>query len=341
MGLLRHVALSSLLAWEAAAAVADCHASHDFGSVQNYTAEWQGSPLTVMHPAAAPRASKLPLLAFMHGSTGQWEMYRENLAHYVRTGFVVVFPYVKSPEKDKSPFTTNTDGTYLLRGVDYVRTQTANSSSPLFGLVDMDSVVLAGHSMGATCAIRGAYRLAATGKLRETGVRAVITQHPGICGPFGPPPLPSTWKAEELRMVAKEVPVLFTTATNDGAFWPAPETAKHELGCFKMALDTPEVEGADDFAGAAFAQFAEGPCDEDRARQPFPDGGHNCPLKVDGPESRWVLAALRLYGQLHGSRASRCYDVLWGEDSDSLRNASEVEIAQVLPPKEKATPMIV
>ena len=40
----------------------------------------------------------------------------------------------------------------------------------------------------------------------------------------------------DLAALVKDVPVFFTTATNDAAFWPAPETAKHELGCFNGAL---------------------------------------------------------------------------------------------------------
>jgi hypothetical protein len=41
----------------------------------------------------------------------------------------------------------------------------------------------------------------------------------------------------DLNDVMKKNPMLFTTATNDGAFWPAPLTAKHEHGCFMKSLD--------------------------------------------------------------------------------------------------------
>ena len=57
----------------------------------------------------------------MHGSTGQVEMYIDNLRNYASHGFVVVFPYIKSPKADKNPFTTNTDGTYILHGLSYAR----------------------------------------------------------------------------------------------------------------------------------------------------------------------------------------------------------------------------
>ena len=40
----------------------------------------------------------------------------------------------------------------------------------------------------------------------------------------------------DLAEVMEKNPVLFTTATNDGAFWPAPYTAKFEKGCYEKTL---------------------------------------------------------------------------------------------------------
>lgn len=243
----------------------------------------------------------------MHGSTGQWEMYNDNLELYASHGAVVIFPHIKSPEKDKHPLTTNTNGEFLLKSVDFAKNATVDKESPLFGTVDLESVVYAGHSMGATCSIMASKRsLPNTAKL-------TITQHPGICGPFGPPPSPDTWMAHDLSAVSIDHPVLFTTATNDGAFWPAPMTAKHELGCFKDSM----IDGS----VAAFAQFSADACTKDGAREPFPDGGHNCPMKfADGgrPETWWVLTAFKLYAQLDGDKGSKCYSMLWGNETDSL-----------------------
>jgi len=41
---------------------------------------------------------------------------------------------------------------------------------------------------------------------------------------------------DDLAEVMGKNPVLFTTATNDGAFWPAPYTAKFEHGCYEKTL---------------------------------------------------------------------------------------------------------
>ena len=126
---------------------------------------------------------------------------------------------------------------------------------------------------------------------------------------------------KDLTDVTKRHPVLFTTATNDSAFWPKPLTAKHELGCFNSAVD----EGST----AVFAQFTADVCEDDGDRQPIcPDAGHNCPMKSkDGgrPENVWVLTAIKLYTHMDGAKDSKCYSMLWGNESDSLQNSSDVE----------------
>ena len=106
--------------------------------------------------------------------------------------------------------------------------------------------------MGATCSIMASKR-AGPGVAKLT-----VTQHPGICGPFGPPPSPDTWMQSDLKEVSIDHPVLFTTATNDSAFWPKPLTAKHEMGCFNGAID--------DHSVMIFAQFSADACNDDGDR---------------------------------------------------------------------------
>jgi hypothetical protein len=67
----------------------------------------------------------------MHGSTGQYGMYSENFELYVSHGFVILFPFIVSPEKDKNPLTTNTDGKYILKAIRYAGE--INSNSSVFG----------------------------------------------------------------------------------------------------------------------------------------------------------------------------------------------------------------
>ena len=225
---------------------------------------------TTFYSLLPPSPTPLPLLVFMHGSTGEWDFYNDSLSLVSTHGFAVVFPFVKSPEKDKSPFTTNTDGTYLLKAIQFAKDQNADPTSPMYQKIDVSSVIIAGHSMGATCSINAA--------LAYPDALAVIAMHPGICGPFGPPPCPSCWKSEDLAKVGRAMPVVFTTATNDGAFWPAPLTAKHEHGCYLNSFG--EDQGDWDGEKSLFAQFNADVCGEDGERSPVvKDGGHNCPMK--------------------------------------------------------------
>ena len=169
--------------------------------------------------------------------------------------------------------------------------------------------------MGATCSIMAGSRLAKSGG----NLKLVVAQHPGICGPFGPPPYPSTWMKSDLKTVAAHFPLIFTTATNDGAFWPQPYTAEHELGCFNGA----NLNGTT----SAFIQFNAASCDEDKDRSPYPDGGHNCPLKKypNTPETPWVLVAMKLYTHMGGSSDSNCADLLWGNGATSLAADSNLD----------------
>jgi hypothetical protein len=265
----------------------------------------------------------------MHGSTGQYQMYEDNLKLFASHGAVIIFPFIKSPEKDKNPLTTNTDGEYLIKSIAYAKAM--NAEGGLFpGLVDESNVVIAGHSMGATCSIMATHRLPAGSS------KLAIAMHPGICGPFGPPPWPSTWMPKELLDVTQKVPLLFTTATNDGAFWPAPHTAEHEFGCWGKALNG--SSGGKPMHSAAFVEFSAEACAEDGARKPdgFPDGGHNCPLKFASggrPENWWVLTAIKLYAQQDGNAASNCHKLLWGDDPLSLAHSNDTALVDLRPMK--------
>jgi len=255
-------------------------------------------------------------------------MYAENLREICTHGFIVVFPFIKSPEGDKNPLTTNTDGEYILHGLSWAVHAASDRSSPLYARADLSRVVVAGHSMGATCSIMASKRLSqGESPAANVTVRLVISQHPGICGPFGPPPWPSTWLPSDLNQVVRHYPLLFTTATNDGAFWPAPHTAEHEIGCVRKA----QLNGSAAH-GAAVVQFSGDACSEDGVHSPWTDSGHDCPFKT-APEAPWILTALKLYAQQEGRADSACAAMLWGGASDSLMRDSSVAQHLIYPPR--------
>lgn len=86
-------------------------------------------------------------------------MYNDNFDHYATHGYIIVFPFVKSPEKDKNPFTTNTDGSILVQGIEHAKQANKDPNSPLFGMIDEDNIIIAGHSMGATDSIQASKTL--------------------------------------------------------------------------------------------------------------------------------------------------------------------------------------
>ena len=304
-------AATAAAAWPDCSSARDGHFPHNgtrgpYASVLRVNASYLGSPLFALYPEAGPEAplpGKTPLVVFMHGTAAKAEMYLPNLYNYASHGFTVVFPYIKSPEADccRRPIPpTNTNGKFILQGLAWARNATADAASPLFGRVDLSSVVVAGHSMGATCSIMAGTRLAvANGVIDAAAVKLVSTQHPGVCGPFGPPPWPSTWMPSDLQRVSQSFPMLFTTATNDGAFWPAPMTAPHERGCFTKALGGAAAKNVD----ATYVEFATSACLQDGGRAPFDDSGHNCPFKT-GVETPWVLTWMKHYAQQGGKSAA-------------------------------------
>merc|ERR1712083_655395 len=153
----------------------------------------------------------------------------------------------------------------------------------------------------------------------------------------GPPPclgpgfLCNTWMPKDLEAVTAKMPFLLTTATNDGAFWPAPKTAEHELGCFHKSTDDSQSKDS-----TAFAQFSAAACADDgkggRYDRKWSDGGHDCPMNHESVETQWVLATAKLYAHVGGSASSKCYEMLWGEGADSLQKALTVEKVVVNPP---------
>jgi dienelactone hydrolase len=279
----------------------------------NDTAE-DGTLVFVSHPPLSEH-TLYPVMVYSHGSTGEWTMYEHAFKRYVSHGFVVIFPHIKGPQGDTSPLTLDPKGDFTIKGVHYATSANSNSSSKLYKVLDLQNLMLAGHSMGASSTIMAAKRL-------NVGVaRAAVAQHPGICGPFGPPPclgpgpLCNTWMPSDFKEAAGKMPLVLTTATNDGAFWPAPHTAEHEYGCYNQS-----VGGSS--KGTAFVQFSQAACEDDgtggRYDRHWSTGGHDCPMKQVSVETRWVLTAAKLYAQLGGDSSSHCHKMLWGMDSDSI-----------------------
>lgn len=303
-----------------------------FGEMlQTEALDEEGKTIYAFHPSLSEtwrgHGGPFPVIVFSHGSTGEWLMYKNAFERYVSHGFVVLFPHIKSPEKDQHALTTDPMGGFTLKGVNFVSSANADESSPLFGKLDTSNIVLAGHSMGASATIMAAATLpAGTAKL-------MYAQHPGLCGPIGPPPclihgspLCSTWLDVDFKAAASKMPVIMHTAANDKAF-DIPfitKTPVAELKCFQKSTD--DIASED---GTIFARFSSDACQDDgkggRDGRSWSNGGHDCPMLGDSPETLWVLVAAKLYTQLDGDSSSHCHAMLWGNGQNSLQRDNAVE----------------
>jgi len=301
---------------------ADVKQDGPFGDMHQFNATADDGTLIFVYHPPLPDKGPFPVMIYSHGATGEYPMYLSAFQRYVSHGFVVIGPHIKGPKADTNPFTTDPHGNFTIKGVHYAVKAAADVSSPLYNMLDLHNLVLAGHSMGASSTI-----MAAT-KLPAGTAKVAVAQHPGICGPFGPPPcighgaLCDTWMPADFEDASSKMPIVLTTATNDGAFWPAPHTAEHELGCFQKSTTTQEGH-------TAFAQFSASACADDgtggRYDRKWSTGGHDCPMRKVSPETEWVLVASKLYAQFGGSSTSQCYAMLWGAGGTSLQKDPAVE----------------
>lgn len=296
-----------------------------FGAMVQFNATAEDGTLVFVYHPPFPGKAPFPVMIYSHGASGEYPMYLWALRRYVSHGFVVIGPHIKGPKEDTSPLTLDPKGGFTIKGVHYALKAAADKASPLYQMIDLQNLLLVGHSMGATSTIMAAAQLpAGTSKV-------AIAQHPGICGPWGPPPclgpgiLCNTWMPDDFKTASSKMPVLLTTATNDGAFWPAPNTAVHEFGCYNKSV-TEE-------AHTAFVQFSADACADDgtggRYDRKWSTGGHDCPMKKASPETQWVLVASKLYGQLEGMSSSHCYSMLWGGGKTSIGTDSAVEKSMI------------
>lgn len=316
----------------------DCTLS--FGTSGNYrvgrfnTTDQEGVELFGLMPReSVPNGVPgFPVLAYAHGLTGDWSQSERQLMMIASWGFVVVFPHIKGPEEDTRPTTTDPMGGFLLKAVEYINIAAEDEGSELYGRVDVNNIVLGGHSMGASTAIMAA------AKLQEAGtagaIKFVFSLHPGLCGPIGPPPclqhggpLCSTWLDIDVDLLLQSTPFLLTTATNDGAFRPAPNTAAEELACFTGGMNLSSTTSTD----AVFAQFTEESCLGGLGEE----NGHCCPLGDDweytltgsnpDPQWPWVIRAMRLYAQQGGNLNTECADLYLGNGGQSLSESRDIE----------------
>ena len=113
----------------------DCDPASDindgpYAPARYFSTTWEDTIFFGYSPTPIASVDQFPIIAFMHNSAGEWAMYSDILEHYATHGFIVIFPHIKSPDKDKHPSVTDTKGDYLLKAVDFARAANADSKYP-------------------------------------------------------------------------------------------------------------------------------------------------------------------------------------------------------------------
>lgn len=126
---------------------------------------------TEVIPGAAPEAGPWPLVVFSHGLGGTGPAYVNTLKLWASAGYVVVAPTYPltsalTPDGPKADDLVNqpTDVSYL---IDWATARP--DDDPLAGVIDLERIGLAGHSLGGFTSLATAYNP----KLRDERVDAV------------------------------------------------------------------------------------------------------------------------------------------------------------------------
>lgn len=124
------------------------------------------SAFTLFYPKDAKAGETFPILTFGNGTLCSPTFYDEFIGHVVSYGYIVI-----------APNTSNTgSGVEMLQGVDWVIKQNSESSSPIFGKVNVEKIGAFGHSQGGagTCRAGADPRIDAIATLSGTSDVAMI-----------------------------------------------------------------------------------------------------------------------------------------------------------------------
>lgn len=281
---------------------------------------FEGKIMYVVVPQGEGRSGPWPTLIYMHGWTGAWEQqaflpgqkpnastwYARPLDIYASHGFAIVFPFVIGPIADLNRSSLETNASSIYKALDFVRASQKDESSPFKGLLDEKNMAIGGHSMGSGDTIL------AGNELPAGTVKFLAIQHPASY----------IMESQGFANADKKFPLVLTTATNDCAFFPAPETAAHDLEQFNKSNAT---------VPAAFLQFSNASCQDTNKSRPWDDKGHQCSFKPN-VEAPWILRGLKTFLHFNGDVHSQCGRMLFGSGPDAPAQDPHIDKAIVLNP---------
>ncbi len=137
----------------------------------------------VWYPPAAEGAGPFPLIVFGHGFASAPSWYRRLLRHWALAGYVVAAPVFPLGNENAPGGPDESDIVNQPADMSFVITKilaaSADSTSPLAGLVDPQKVAVAGQSDGAVTAFAAAYEK----PFYDDRIRAALVLSGAMLGP--------------------------------------------------------------------------------------------------------------------------------------------------------------
>lgn len=174
--------------------------------------------VTVYYPDTAPRLSNLPIIIFSPGwnqPRGSYEGYAKQFAQWGYIGVIRAYPSyyvlgaIRGPDPEDPPL-INLHVKQCSRLIDWCAEQNLRPDSPLYGLVDAQTVGTVGHSYGAGVSLSAA--------AQDKRVKAAV-------------PLDVTWDSNLCRKetLANTTAAILYIRSGDGRFCAKPPGARDQL----------------------------------------------------------------------------------------------------------------
>jgi hypothetical protein len=111
-----------------------------------YPADMNRGLDTLFRPKQWEQGKTYPVLTWGNGTCSHPLLFDELIEHVVSHGFIVIASNSRQVG----------DGQVMLRGIDFILSENANQSSPLYGKVDTTMIGAFGHSQGSMATVKAA-----------------------------------------------------------------------------------------------------------------------------------------------------------------------------------------
>jgi len=305
------------------AATPSQHGPYKTSLAQDFTHEGHSIYLRYPTDALPSSASAWPVVVMMHAPSLGFEWYEKHVEHWASHGFVVAFPFIKSPSRDNEIIPVlEYDGSTVIAAVHFLESLANGSiASPqnLVGGVDASNMALLGHNLGASEVIR-----VGASMQKPENLKLVFAQHPNQCDRS------SYETSAEIQSASQHAPFFMSTSENDDNYM---------YKCWQKATGT---AGFANFKKEVCAQYP--PCKSISAENCLNKvgvvgSGVMCSTNAPGvetwtsPELKWITTTLKLYLHNSGNAGSACGAMMWGSADTSFRKDPNMATTEIHGPR--------